>query len=72
METYLTELKEVSSGDEFVVIDNSVLTNQQFSTYFGDNARVLFNQQCQKTNRKNKIATLVITGYATPPKFNFE
>lgn len=58
METYLTELEEETNVDEFVVIDNSVLTTQQLSTYFGDNARVLFNQQCQKTSRKNKIATL--------------
>lgn len=58
MEIYLTELKEESNDDDFVVIDNSVLTTQQISTYFGDNARVLFNQQCQKTSRKNKIASL--------------
>jgi hypothetical protein len=71
METYLTDLKEVSIGDEFVVIDNSVLTNEQFSTYFGDNARVLFNQQCQKTNRKNKIASLDRTesNSSTPSRF---
>lgn len=58
METYLTELKDVSDADDFVVINNSTVTSLQFSTYFGDNARLLFNQQCQKTSRKNKIASL--------------
>lgn len=59
MKTYLTEVKATSNDEEeLITIDNSVLTAGQFSTYFGDNARVLFNKQCQKTNRKNKIASL--------------